>query len=65
MQLGELDRSTVMSADIEIGVAELARYEAGVQQRQALEMLEDALQQPLFETAAGIPLLARIVGSRE
>lgn len=58
VQLGELDRSTVMSADIEIGVAELARYEAGVQQRQALEMLEDALQQPLFELEASAPIRA-------
>lgn len=48
VQLGELDRSTVMSADIELGVAELAKYDAQVQQRQALELLEDALQQPLF-----------------
>ena len=56
VQLGEMDRSPLMSADIELGVATLAKYDATVQQRQALEVLEDALQQPLFGTD-GIAIL--------
>lgn len=48
LQFGEFDQSTITAAEVELSVAELARYDAMVQQRQALGELEDALQQPLF-----------------
>lgn len=61
LELGELDRSTLMSADIELGVAALTRYEANVQQRQALEILEDVLQQPLFSSDGVASLRANAI----
>jgi len=49
LQAGETDRPTLVSAEIELAIAELSRFDAGVQQRQALGALEDALQRELFE----------------
>ena len=49
LQAGEADRPTLVSAGIELATAEIASFEAAVQQRQAIASLEDAVQQPLFE----------------
>lgn len=46
---GEVDRSAPLTADLELAVIELARFEALVQHRRALELIEDALQQSLFD----------------
>lgn len=54
LQAGEADRPTLVSSGIELATAEIASFEAGVQQRQAIGSLEDALQQPLFDPEAKI-----------
>lgn len=67
LQLGELDRSVVMTADVELGAAALAKYDAYSQQRQALEGLEDALQHPLFGENSFIslsPTAAKLMNER-
>lgn len=46
---GEVDRSAPLTADLELAVIELSRFEAIVQHRRALELIEDALQQSLFD----------------
>lgn len=46
---GQIDRPTLVTAQLESAAARLSRLDAAVQQRQALGALEDALQQPLFE----------------
>ena len=51
-QAGEADRPTLVAAEIELAIAELSRFEAEGQQRQAIGALEDALQRPLFEPEA-------------
>ncbi len=51
---GEADRPTLVAAELELGAAELARFDAIVTQREALGSVEDALQYPLFEPAAHI-----------
>lgn len=48
-QAGDADRPTLVLAEIELSTTEIGSFEAGVQQRQALAALEDALQHPLFE----------------
>ena len=48
-QMGEVDRLAPLTADLEQEVVELARYEAVVQQREAMAELEDALQRSLFD----------------
>lgn len=48
-QMGEVDRLAPLTADIEQEVVQLARYEALVQQREAMALLEDALQRSLFD----------------
>jgi hypothetical protein len=48
-QAGDADRPTLVLAEIELSTTEIGSVEAGVQQRQALAALEDALQHPLFE----------------
>ncbi len=53
---GQVDRPTLVAAELERAVAELARFDAVVKQRQALGKLEDGLQQPLFEPAASLPV---------
>ncbi len=48
-RLGEFDRLAPLTADQEQAVVDLARFEALVQQREALAMIEDAVQQPMFD----------------
>jgi len=48
-QAGDADRPTLVLAEIELSTTEIGSFEAGVQQRQALAALEDALQHPVFE----------------
>ncbi|MBN9511760.1 MAG: hypothetical protein J0H97_00045 [Alphaproteobacteria bacterium] len=48
-QMGEVDRLAPLTADLEREVVQLARYEALVQQREAMAQLEDALQPSLFD----------------
>jgi cobalt-zinc-cadmium efflux system outer membrane protein len=62
-EAGESDRPTLVSAEIELAIAELSRFEASVLQRQALGALEDSLQSEIFEPEgkfpANDPLLTR------
>lgn len=51
-QAGEADRPTLVAAEIERAAAELSRFDASVQQREAIGTLEDVLQRPLFEPEA-------------
>ena len=51
-QAGDTDRPTLDAAGIELSTAELSRFDAIVQQRQAIGALEDALQRVLFEPQA-------------
>jgi outer membrane protein TolC len=46
---GEVDRPTLVTTELEVAATDLARFDAVVQQRQAIGALEDALQQPLFD----------------
>lgn len=48
-RLGEVDRLAVMTTDLEQAVIELARFEAIAQQREALALIEDALQHSMFD----------------
>jgi cobalt-zinc-cadmium efflux system outer membrane protein len=51
-QAGDTDRPTLVAAGIELSTAEVSRFDSGVQQRQAIGALEDALQRELFEPLA-------------
>ena len=51
---GEVDRPTLVTAEVELAAIELSRLDVVVQQRQALELLEDALQRPLFDPDAAL-----------
>ena len=55
-QAGDTDRPTLDAAGIELSTAELSRFDAVVQQRQAIGALEDALQRVLFEPQAIFPV---------
>lgn len=55
---GETDRPALIAAELERAAAELSRQPAAAKQRHALGGLEDALQQPLFEAAAALPVPA-------
>lgn len=46
---GQVDRVAVVTAQLGVAATALSRFEAVVQQRQAIGALEDALQQPLFD----------------
>jgi outer membrane protein TolC len=46
---GQVDRPTLVTAQLEAAATALAGFDSVVQQRQALGALEDALQQPLFD----------------
>ena len=46
---GEVNRPTLVTAELEQATIALSRLDAVVRQRQALGALEDALQQPLFD----------------
>jgi outer membrane protein TolC len=48
-QLGEVDRLAPLTAEMELALIELSRFEALVQQREALELIEDALQRSMFD----------------
>ena len=49
-QMGEVDRLAPLTADLEQEVVQLARYEAVVQQREAIAMVEDALHRSMFDS---------------
>jgi outer membrane protein TolC len=55
---GEADRPTLVSARLVVVAAELIHLDAVVQQRQAVGALEDALQRPLYDPDATLPLPA-------
>lgn len=50
-QLGEVDRLAPLTADLEQEVVQLARYESLVQQREAIALVEDALQRSMFDAS--------------
>ncbi len=47
-QAGQVDRPTLVAAELELAAIELSRLDALQQQRQALGALEDSVQQPQF-----------------
>lgn len=49
---GEVDRTALALADIELSTIELSRLESVIQQRQAIESLEDALQRQFLESSS-------------
>ena len=51
-RIGEVDRPTLVTAEIETATVGLARFDARVGELQAVGALEDAVQQPLFEPNA-------------
>jgi cobalt-zinc-cadmium efflux system outer membrane protein len=51
-QAGQVDRPTLLTAQIERMAADQSRFDVMVQQRQALGALEDALQHPFYEPDA-------------
>lgn len=53
-RLGETDRLGPLTATVAQAVVELARFEAVVQQREALAAMEDALQQFMFDTGLSV-----------
>lgn len=55
---GQADRPTLLAARLEAAAIALARFDAVAQQLQALGALEDALQRPLYEPDAALPLPA-------
>ena len=46
---GQVDRVTLVTAELGVAATAVSRFDAVVQQRQAIGALEDALQQPLFD----------------
>lgn len=46
---GQVDRVTLVTAELGVAATALSRFDAVAQQRQAIGALEDALQQPLFD----------------
>jgi len=48
-RLGDADRLAVLTSDVEQATVELSRFEAVVQQREALALIEDALQQSFYD----------------
>ena len=48
-RVGQVDRVTLVTAELEVATTALSRFDAVVHQRQAIGSLEDALQQPLFD----------------
>jgi outer membrane protein TolC len=51
-RLGETDRLTPLTASVEQAVVALARFEALVQQREALAQMEDALQYSMYDASS-------------
>lgn len=50
-RLGETDRLAPLTAQVEQAIVELARFEALVQQREALASMEDALQYSMYDSS--------------
>lgn len=48
-RVGQVDRVTLVTAELEVAATALSRFDAVLRQRQAIGALEDALQQPLFD----------------
>ena len=48
-EAGQVDRPTLVTAELELAAIRLSKLDALILQRQALGSLEDALQQPLFD----------------
>ena len=46
---GQVDRVTLVTAQLEVAGTAISRFDAVVRQRQAIGALEDALKQPLFD----------------
>jgi outer membrane protein TolC len=46
---GQVDRVTLVTAELGVAATALSRFDAVAQQRQAIGALEDALQKPLFD----------------
>lgn len=51
-RLGETDRLAPLAAQVEQAIVELARFEALVQQREALASMEDALQDSMYDASS-------------
>lgn len=51
-RLGETDRLAPLTSSVEQAVVDLARFEAVVQQREALAQLEDALQYSMYDSGS-------------
>jgi outer membrane protein, heavy metal efflux system len=62
---GEVDRPTLVTTELEVAATGLARFDAVVQQRQAIGALEDALQQPLFDPEQRFAVPEHTLRSRE
>ena len=56
---GQLDRPTLVGAQIELSVAELSRLDALAAERRSVGLLEDALRTPLFGANSALPLEER------
>ena len=50
---GEVDRTSLALADMELLTMELSRLDVVIQQKQAIELLEDALQRQFFDSSPG------------
>lgn len=59
LQAGEIDRVAVVTSALELINIDQSRFDVIVQQRQALELVEDALQRPLFEASNGLLFMSR------
>jgi outer membrane protein, heavy metal efflux system len=57
---GQVDRPALLTTQLEVAATALSRFDAVVQQRQALGALEDALQRPLYEPEAHLPPPVRL-----
>ena len=58
-RLGETDRVAPLAANVEQAIVELARFEALVQQREALASMEDALRYSMYDASS---LYIRLLG---
>lgn len=57
---GQVDRPALLTAQLEVAVTALSRFDAVLSQRRALGALEDALHRPLYEPQASLPPPAEI-----
>ena len=58
-EAGQVDRPTLVGAEIESSTAELSRLDALATQRRAIGLLEDALRTPLFGAKRELPVEER------